>query len=375
MIRTAACLIVKNEAANIAEWAIHHHLIGFGTLIIYDHQSTDSTRAALEALSDAIPIIVHDWADQSRERQNAAYRDCLARHGADFDWIAFLDADEFLMPEPTQTLPALLQRHETAAGVALNWLIFGTAGHVSLPPGAVMATLTRRSAFDFSVNHHVKSIVRPCAVTRVLNPHAFELSGDTVHADGTRVAWDSPGLVAQNTAHHEGWRINHYFLRSADHWNRRLARGQLGADQRHAAQFAVYDRNEIEDRTALPHAAAVTAFLAARKKAPDQRILCVLDALDDGTANGWAFDRAAPDAALIFTASIDGRSIGDITCNHARPDLLQAGYPERSGFRFTIPHHYRDGAPHRMEFRLGSTAFGIHRNGTSCRSLEFHLHG
>lgn len=375
MIRTAACLIVKNEAVDIAEWAIHHHLVGFGTLIVYDHQSTDATRAALDALPSDISIILHDWADQSRERQNAAYRDCLARHGADFDWIGFLDADEFLMPEPGQILAALLQRHETAAGVALNWLVFGTAGHAVLPPGAVMATLTRRSAFDFSVNRHVKSIVRPHAVTRVLNPHAFELAGETVHADGSKVVWDSPGLVAPGTARHEGWRVNHYFLRSAAHWNRRLARGQLGADPRHAAQFAVYDRNEIEDRTALPHATAVAAFLAARHAAPDQRILCVLDAIENGAATGWAFDRTAPDAALSFTASIDGRSIGDIDCRHARPDLLQAGYPERSGFRFTIPDRYRDGAPHHLEFRLGDAAFGIHRNGTSCRLLEFHLNG
>jgi hypothetical protein len=375
MIRTAACLIVRNEADDIAEWAIHHHLIGFATLIIYDHQSTDDTRAILTALSDTIPIILHDWADQSRERQNAAYRDCLARHGASFDWIAFLDADEFLIPRTAQILATLLHRHAEAAGIAFNWLIFGTSGLAKLTPGSVMTTLTRRSPVEFDVNRHVKSIVRPGAVRRVLNPHAFELDGDTIHPDGALVAWDSPGVVAAGTAHHETWRINHYFLRSAAHWTRRLARGQLGADPRHAAQFAVYDRNEIEDRTALPHAAAVADFVAAGNAAPDQRILCVLDAIENGAATGWAFDRTAPDAALSFTASIDGRSIGDIDCRHARPDLLQAGYPERSGFRFTIPDRYRDGAPHHLEFRLGDAAFGIHRNGTSCRLLEFHLNG
>lgn len=375
MIRTAACLIVRNEADDIAEWAIHHHLIGFATLIIYDHQSTDDTRAILTALSDTIPIILHDWADQSRERQNAAYRDCLARHGASFDWITFLDADEFLIPRTAQILATLLHRHAEAAGIAFNWLIFGTSGLAKLTPGSVMTTLTRRSPVEFDVNRHVKSIVRPGAVRRVLNPHAFELDGDTIHPDGTLVAWDSPGVVAAGTAHHETWRINHYFLRSAAHWTRRLARGQLGADPRHAAQFAVYDRNEIEDRTALPHAAAVADFVAAGNAALDQRILCVLDAIEGGAATGWAFDRAMPEAALIFTARIDGHSIGNIACRHARPDLAQAGYPERAGFCFTIPNRYRDGAAHHLAFHLGHTAFGIHRNGTSTRSLEFHLHG
>lgn len=241
MTRTAACLIVKNEAADIAEWAIHHHLIGFDTLIIYDHQSSDSTRAVLAALSATMPILLHDWADQSSERQNAAYRDCLVRHGADFEWIGFLDTDEFLIGHPAQTLPNLLRQHENAAGIVLNWVIFGTAGHSTLKPGSIMGSLTRRSPYDFGVNRHVKSIVRPGAVKRVLNPHAFDLDGDTVNTDGTKVAWDKPGLVSEGTARHDGWRVHHYFLRSAAHWERRLVRDQLGADARHAAEFAVYD--------------------------------------------------------------------------------------------------------------------------------------
>jgi glycosyltransferase involved in cell wall biosynthesis len=262
MIRSAACLIVRNEIGDIAEWLHHHHALGFDALIVYDHQSTDGTAELVATLSQRLPIILRRWSDSSTDRQNAAYRDCLARFGADFDWIAFIDADEFLISDNGERIGDLLARSQDAAAIAINWLIFGTSGRPHLDDGLVLDLLTRRAPDAFGPNRHVKSIVRPHAVTSVLNPHACDVDGMTVNATGASVLWERPGIVSAGTEIFSPWRVQHYFLRSVAHWQARLARGQLGADARHQAQFDIYDRNEILDRSALPHADRVRCALA-----------------------------------------------------------------------------------------------------------------
>jgi hypothetical protein len=377
MTRSAACLIVKNEADDIAEWLVHHHLIGFDTLIVYDHQSTDRTADIVRDLSRDIPIILRDWTNQSRERQNGAYRDCLAKDGPVFDWIAFLDADEFLVSDNGESLPSLLGRQEHAASIVLNWLIFGTSSLNDLGGRPVLDALTRRAPRDFDVNRHVKSIVRPSAVRRVINPHVCEVNGITVHADGGEAIWERPGLVAPTSAVHTPWRVHHYFLRTAEHWQRRLARGQLGTEARQQAQFEIYDRNEEPDGAALLYAARNRRFLAERTASggPTSNILCVLDCLEKGSASGWAFDRDAPAAPIGFTALVDGEAVVQVDCGLPRPDLLTAGYPERSGFNFAIPAQFRDGSPHILSFTHENAGFGFHRDGEKLEHLEFCLHG
>lgn len=374
MTRSAACLIVKNEADDIAEWLVHHHLIGFDTLIVYDHQSTDRTADIVRDLGRDFPIILRPWCDQSRERQNAAYRDCLARDGQDFDWIGFLDADEFLISDNGERVADLLRHHDNAAAIVLNWLIFGTSALPMLGGRLVLEALTRRARRDFGPNRHVKSILRPGAVGRVVNPHACDVDGITVHANGCEPVWERPGLVAPGSAVFDPWRVHHYFLRTRQHWQARLARGQLGAEARHAGQFEIYDRNEQEDRTALPHAERIRGFFATRAATP-AKILCVLDRLDTGLASGWAFDRAAPAAGMGFTALVDGCAIAQVDCNGMRPDLVPAGYPERSGYSFEIPPCFRDGRPHMLAFARDNAGFGFHKNGERLDRLEFCLDG
>lgn len=377
MTRSAACLIVKNEAEDIAEWLVHHHLIGFDTLIVYDHQSTDRTADIVRDLGRDIPIILRTWSDTSRERQNAAYRDCLAKDGRTFDWIGFLDADEFLISDNGERVADLLLHHDNAAAVALNWLIFGTSSLGDLGGRLVLEALNHRARRDFDPNRHVKSILRPGAVRQVVNPHVCDVDGITVQANGFEPIWERPGLVAPGKAVFEPWRIHHYFLRTRRHWEARLARGQLGSQARHAGQFEIYDRNEQEDRAAAPHAARVRQFFAERGavKAAAPVVLCVLDRLDAGRASGWAFDRAAPAAGIGFTALVDERAIGFVDCNLARPDLVPAGYPEYSGFDFVIPQCFCDGRPHILALAHDNGRFGFHRNGEKLDRLEFCLNG
>ena len=97
--RLAIGAIIKNEAPYLLEWIAYHRVLGVERFFIADNGSTDGGSPLLAAL-DAAGLVRHlPFPDRPGERpQLPAYRAILAAHGHEADWIAFIDADEFLAP-------------------------------------------------------------------------------------------------------------------------------------------------------------------------------------------------------------------------------------------------------------------------------------
>lgn len=69
---------------------------GFTEVLVYDNDSTDGTTDLLRALDDAGELVHLPWPHLVGPRpQRLAYEH--ARRHSDADWIAFFDADEFLV--------------------------------------------------------------------------------------------------------------------------------------------------------------------------------------------------------------------------------------------------------------------------------------
>ena len=109
---------------------------------------------------------------------------------------AFLDADEFLVLQGggAQDAPALLRRYEAYAGLALNWVMFGSSGHEGRPEGGVLANYVSCMPAAHPAHHHVKSIVDPRRVVKPGTPHHFEYeegayAGEGVEMVGGAVGW------------------------------------------------------------------------------------------------------------------------------------------------------------------------------------------
>src|ERR1700733_6952543 len=224
----AVCLCVRDEVNDLAEWLAHHRLIGFDRLIVYDNASTDGTSDLLAGFAELLPLDVVHWPHQEGHNQVAAFTDCLARFGQSHDWLAFLDADEFLISKTDRKVSDLLGTHESHSAFAINWRIFGTSGVETTGGRLIMETFCRRGPVDFRANHNVKSFVRPQKVTRVVNPHYFETNEPYFDVLGNPIVWvnGSPGVVQDGTIVCDDWRVHHYVLRSMEHWQRRLARGR-----------------------------------------------------------------------------------------------------------------------------------------------------
>jgi len=261
-MKSAICLIVRNEARDIAEWIAFHALVGFDTQIIFDNRSDDATPAIIKAASNLYDIRYHDWPNSTQRSQVLAYEAACDAYKLEFDWIGFIDSDEFVIPPEPVPINDFLAGFDGFSGIGLHWAIYGANGHDDFPGALVLDSFVRRAPADFFPARHVKSIIRPGFAARCINPHCFDLRGDRLgsycDAGGRPMQWwpapeqggIMPGLSLDPPDYTLG-RVNHYFTRSRAHWRAKLKRGYPSdVAIRKLEEFDVYDRNEVEDRIA-----------------------------------------------------------------------------------------------------------------------------
>ncbi|HEY0832827.1 MAG TPA: glycosyltransferase family 2 protein [Azospirillum sp.] len=251
----ALAAIVKDEGPYIAEWIAYHRVLGVDHILVYDNGSTDGTAEFLGALARRGVVTLVDWPSDGANPQLAAYQHALDTAGARFDWMAFLDADEFLVLHHDATVQSFLARYGTAAAVAVNWKMFGSSGRMVREDGLVMERFTRCAPTAHYVNRIVKTIVRPRWVARA-GIHLPVLAGGSVVDEQHRpVSIDGGGVHAH--ASHALSQVNHYFTKSHAEWTAKRLRGKAdkpaGAANRRRpeAEFGVYDLNDETDDAIL----------------------------------------------------------------------------------------------------------------------------
>jgi glycosyltransferase involved in cell wall biosynthesis len=257
-MKVAVCLFVRNEEANILEWLAYHLAVGFDALLVYDNLSTDNTPGVLRAAAKHGDIRIRTWRETGRYAQILAYNNCLLTSGREFDWILFIDSDEFFVPERHGDAKAMLGAIGDCRAVAVNMAFFGSSGHDAAPEGLVIENFTWRAPTAFDPNQLTKSFVRPGAAL-CLTPHYFPGIGAYLGPSGAPALWSrrAPGRT-RDDADFDVCRVNHYFTRSRAHWRAKIRRGYRDV-VRDENEFHHYDRNDIRDETALRFAPATRA--------------------------------------------------------------------------------------------------------------------
>jgi capsular polysaccharide biosynthesis protein len=257
--KIACVAVVKNEARHIAEWIAYQFVIGFDTVIILDNLSSDDTAAKAQSFSQSQDIRILRSPESGTGYQTSAYFRALASLGSEFDWMAFFDADEFLVFKEDLRLREILSRFSDQAAIGINWAMFGSSGHLSAQPGLTVENFQRRSDATFYPNRHVKSIIRPTGVSGIINGHMFIADTPYIDLAGRQINWASPGITAA-PPNYDIAKLHHYFTRSRQEWLAKIARGYPDLE-REDAEFEAYDRNEVPDASATRHAPAINAML------------------------------------------------------------------------------------------------------------------
>lgn len=225
----AICAIFRDEAPYLLEWIAYHTLIGVDHFVLYDNNSTDGGAALIRGSRFADRVTLIDWPDEPG--QIPAYRDFRIHHARRFDWVAFIDVDEFILPLATDSLPEVLNhpRYVGFSAVQVNWLVFGPSDHDRRPPGLVIENYTHRVDVRHRMNEHVKSIVRCDELFEIFDePHIFYTTATQCNVAGKLAGLRS---IAE-TPCFDTMVINHYFTRSRQDWRAKLRRGRADTHDR-----------------------------------------------------------------------------------------------------------------------------------------------
>jgi len=159
----------RNEK-NIKEWAAHHLLIGFSAVCIFDHKSTIPLTNVFKNFDKRVKVLRVDFENPVKLRlMNMAVT--IAKQNR-FDWMLYLDADEFLILNTFTGVKNLLSAFNYAHSLSINWVMFGTNYLKNEPEGLILENYTKSESKPVL---HVKCFVRPQEVIDATNPHWFNI--------------------------------------------------------------------------------------------------------------------------------------------------------------------------------------------------------
>lgn len=253
-MRIGIAAIFKNEYESVLEWLAFHRVVGFEHFIIADNGSNDGTHELLTTLSKLGLVTVLEFPTTGeRKPQLPAYSSMLSLCPSNIDALAFIDADEFILPmDGSDSILPLVERlfePKDVSAIALNWATFGSSGHLFTEKGLVIERFTKKAAQFFEVNYHYKSILRPGRVERFDNPHHARLWWgryvDTRGLDVTPHPKFGNGLSSEVIW--SGARINHYAVKSVEEFvlgKSRKGSASMAGRTKHRKYFEYHDRND-----------------------------------------------------------------------------------------------------------------------------------
>ncbi|MEJ6389487.1 glycosyltransferase family 2 protein [Gymnodinialimonas sp. 2307UL20-7] len=284
-----AVSMMKDEAPFLLEWVAHHLAVGFTDLLVYTNDCSDGTDTMLQRL-ETLGLAHHrvnDIAPGLKPQPSAlnhAQAEPIVRTA---DWVIVFDADEFLcIRHPSASVEGLLDdaTAQGANGIVITWRIYGSAGKVDWSRAPVTEQYTRAAPPFWNKGWGVKTLFKFDHTKWNLGIHRPKIKNKWLETDfPDRVKWlNGSGLPMEEYFKFRGWRsirrtlgyewcqMNHYAVKSVDSYAIRKFRGNVNnkKDKYNSDYWALQDRNEVEDRTALIHADRRAEIMAELLKDP-----------------------------------------------------------------------------------------------------------
>jgi hypothetical protein len=161
--------------------------------------------------------------------------------------------DEFLFSPRMVPVPQVLADHEDLPAVAALWMIFGTSGHETPPPGLVLENYTWRRTLPRPI-WAWKSIVDPRHTRRARTAHEFRYTDPEVRRP-------VPAFASLDDL-----RLNHYITRSEQELKAKLEAPEAATGGLRKARLEDLLRTDprCADETILSYAPALREALNAR---------------------------------------------------------------------------------------------------------------
>lgn len=354
--------IVKDEINHLEEWFSWHITQGFKKFFIADNGSSDGTCEYLEAL-EILGICQLIKIPSQEKDQSKAYNGLINKFGDQCYAIAFIDADEFITPNNTNSgetkksadiLTEVL--NETgAAAIALNWKVFGSSGQITKTPGLTIDRFNHCSDDKRFINHHIKSVVRPTRIKKMHIHHADPIekfyyvnaNGESIEfLKGSRNQKESeiPTEFTKNII--GNIRINHYIVRSKQEFlEKKASRGWLNTSHPVELEkyFHTHDLNDIECSSAKKHVQVIEKAMSNLRE--DLKIhtdfyksyIGKIEHLDTHSIGGWCSEKFSdhPKKAKI-KIYVNDIFLAEFPALKYREDIVRAGINKtgETGFHY-----------------------------------------
>lgn len=281
--KTTLITMAKDEGPYILEWVAYHHLLGFTDILVYTNDCTDGTDEILDALANIGVVTRQDNAEigtlppQSRALKRAMKHPLYEAA----DWTMLLDFDEYLSIKTEEgNVDSLIDavKDSGASAMPITWRFFGSGRERCYQNKFTTERMTLAADDNFSKGFGVKTLFRTDEILR-LGIHRPKFKGNSPEnadvdmnwingsgepVDGKEMSWRQ----TRKTAGYSLAQINHYGVKSGEEYLMRRLRGDVlnNHDKYDDEYFIKYNRNEIEDTSALRINADVRKLVGSFRK-------------------------------------------------------------------------------------------------------------
>ena len=224
--------ILKNEAPNMEEWLCHHMAIGVDHFFLYDNGSSDELHEVLKPYADhgVVTTVYFPLRGLQRDANNHVVR----FFGDTTEWIAYVDIDEFLVPQNDESISTVMARYPDAEQVLVSRKEFCYSGHRTPVEGLVTEEYREYSEQVPRMGTSktlAKPIIRPRGTARVGIHNAFTVHGRTVNTSGQPTSEEATVIEEPS---YDNLQMNHYFTKS---WEEFQAKRTRATTSTHAFQL------------------------------------------------------------------------------------------------------------------------------------------
>ena len=206
---------MKYEDPYVLEWVAYHHCIGINHFYIFDNDENSGLSKILHKyIDEEIVTLIHAPGPTMMFK---CYNQVINSYKDESKYIAFIDADEFIVPiEDTnvfdvidQLITKYKQNDPKVSGLVMKWAVYGSGNHINKPEGLMIENYLWKE--NGEADKHVKTVVDPRAVSSFNNPHfpLYKNNYYSVDERGSKCA--GPFLFIDNR---DIIRVNHYYYKS-----------------------------------------------------------------------------------------------------------------------------------------------------------------
>ena len=242
--------IIKNEAPYIEEWIEYYLLVGVEKFYLFDNESNDDLLEKLQRYIDkgVVEYIYYP----GRARQLSAYNKAIKLCKNKTKYLLCVDLDEFVVSTINKNniykiIDSIIKPENGTVGLAMNWAIFGSSGHINKPKGLVLENYLYRAEVGDEVNNCIKTVFNPRFVKGYcLNPHIpVAKSGCYIKTTNDKIITSAENHDMENR--HKYLRVNHYFCKSLEEGEKKRKRGIATSGVFEEYKKTEYQKNDVND--------------------------------------------------------------------------------------------------------------------------------